>query len=91
MTYFEHTKDHELDCQCIYCLDVDPNKSISREVERIIEAIDVATQPMINEEQYDLINKALIRLSVLRRYLPVQELPVKFERQVQEAIARDNE
>ena len=39
MTYFEHTNEHNLDCDCEYCNDVDPNKSISRELERYIEEL----------------------------------------------------
>ena len=39
MTYFEHRNEHELDCMCTYCSDVDPIKSIARELEKYIEEL----------------------------------------------------
>ena len=39
MTIFEHTKEHDLDCQCSFCGDVDPTKSIARELEKCIEEL----------------------------------------------------
>ena len=36
MTYFKHTEEHEIDCNCSYCMDVDLDKSIAREIERVI-------------------------------------------------------
>lgn len=91
MTYFEHTKEHELDCDCSFCLDVDPNKSIAREIERVCEVIQQETISALSEERYRLVSDALTRLLIIRRYVSVQELPTKFERQVADAIKRTEE
>ena len=41
MTYFKHSEEHEIDCKCSYCMDVDVDKSIAREIERVIEVVYV--------------------------------------------------
>ena len=90
MTYFQHTEDHEIECDCSYCLDVDPNKSIARELERVSEVIMHETISNLDEETFRKVSNALMRLDVLRRYVPTQELPVKFEKQVADAIEKFN-
>ena len=86
MTYFKHTEEHDLDCACSYCLDVDPNKSIAREIERISEAIVHATINKLDPSDYRKVWESIVRLSLLRRYVPNQELPTKFEKQVSQAV-----
>lgn len=86
MAYFEHTEDHDLDCTCSYCLDVDPNKSIAREIERIIESVMSVTANKLDPTDYRKVGESLMRLSVLRRYVPTQELPKKFDKQVAQAV-----
>ena len=90
MTYFQHTKDHEIECDCSYCLDVDPNKSIALELERVSEVIMQETISNLDEETFRKVSDALMRLDVLRRYVPTQELPTKFEKQVADAIEKFN-
>ena len=90
MTYSQHTKDHEIECDCSYYLDVDPNKSIARELERVSEVIMHETISNLDEETFRKVSNALMRLDVLRRYVPTQELPAKFEKQVADAIEKFN-
>lgn len=91
MTYFPHTEDHEIDCNCSFCLDVDPNKSIASELERVIEKIMQETLPKLDEGDFRKVSDELMRLDVLCKYVPTQELPAKFEKQVADAIKKFNE
>ena len=52
MTYFKRTEEHDLDCGCSYCLDVDPNKSIAREIERVTEIFVSATINKLEPSEY---------------------------------------
>jgi len=90
MTYFQHTEDHSIECDCSYCLDVDPNKSIARELERVSETIIQETISKLDDKAFRKVTDALMRLDVLRRYMPTQELPLKFEKQVARAIEEFN-
>lgn len=91
MTYFPHTEDHEIGCSCSYCLDVDPNKSIARELERVADQIIQLTLNKLDEGDFRKVSDVLMRLDVLRKYVPTQELPAKFEKQVADAIKKFNE
>jgi hypothetical protein len=80
MTYFSHTEDHPLNCNCSFCMDVDPNKSVSRELERYIEELSIYSIKELNEEQQKFIHEIGNKILVLRRYFPTMELPVKHAR-----------
>ena len=80
MTKFENSIDHELDCMCSYCSDVDPSKSVSRELERYIEELMIYAVNNLTEEQQISIHKIAIKISLLRRYFPTMELPSKHAR-----------
>ena len=86
MTYFEHTEEHELDCDCSFCLDVDYNKRISREIERVMEVVMHESISKLDDESYRKVMEAVLRLNELRQFVPMQELPVKFEKRVAKAI-----
>ena len=86
MTLFSHTTEHELDCDCSYCHDVDPNKSISRELERCIEELTQYAFDNFNSEQSREIDLIATKILLLRRYFPTQELPSKHKRLVEDAI-----
>ncbi len=90
MTYFKHTEEHEIDCNCSYRMDVDLDKSIAREIERVIEVVLRETTSKLDDVTYRKVSDAIMRLDILRRYVPTQELPVKFERQVADAIKNHN-
>ena len=80
MTIFAHAKEHDLDCQCSFCSDVDPTKSIARELEKYVEELTVYSIKNFTEEQQNHIHKLLEKILLLRRYLPMQELPSKHQR-----------
>ena len=80
MTIFAHTKDHDLDCQCSFCSDVDPTKSIARELEKCVEELTVYSINNFTDEQQNHIHKLSERILLLRRYFPTQELPSKHQR-----------
>ena len=80
MTIFEHTKEHDLDCQCSFCSDVDPAKSISRELEKYIEELTNYSIKNFNDEQLYDIHKISEKILLLRRYFPEKELPSKHQR-----------
>jgi len=80
MTYFEHTNEHNLDCDCEYCNDVDPSKSISRELERYAEELTVYSVQNLSNDQAEEIHKIVNKISLMRRYFPTKELPKKHQR-----------
>ena len=59
-------------------------------VERVIEVVLRETTSKLDDETYRKVSDAIMRLDILRRYVPTQELPVKFERQVADAIKNHN-
>jgi hypothetical protein len=79
MTIFEHIKEHDLDCRCSYCSDVDPTKSISRELEKCVEELTMYSIKNLTDEQQNSIHVILEKVLLLRRYFPVQELPSKHQ------------
>ena len=79
MTYFKHTQNHNLNCSCDYCNDVDPNKSIARELERYIEELIIYSANNLNDEHFDYIHKILNKICLMRRYFPSKELPIKHQ------------
>jgi len=80
MTIFEHTKEHKLDCQCSFCSDVDPTKSISRELEKYVEELTIFSVENLTDNQQNHIHKILDKILLLRRYFPEKELPSKHQR-----------
>lgn len=80
MTIFEHTKEHDLDCQCSFCGDVDPTKSIARELEKCIEELIEFSIKNLTDEQYTHIHRMSEKILLLRRYFPEKELPSKHQR-----------
>ena len=80
MTDFEHTKEHELECECSYCWGVDPNKSIARELERHVEELIKFSFLNLNEEQQKFVCNQCDKILLLRRYFPKMELPPKHQR-----------
>ena len=80
MTIFEHAREHDLNCQCSYCNDVDPTKSISRELEKCIEELTNFSINNLTDEQQTHIHKISGKILLLRRYFPEKELPSKHQR-----------
>jgi len=80
MTIFAHVKDHDLDCNCSFCSDVDPTKSISRELEKYVEELTAYSVKNLTDEQQNHIHKLSEKILLLRRYFPTQELPSKHQR-----------
>lgn len=74
MTYYPHAESHPTTCDCFYCQGVDPNKSISRELEKCVEELVRTTQPILDEKQFNEIHSILNRLLKLKKYFPFQEL-----------------
>ena len=70
MTHFSHSSEHSLDCDCSYCMDVDPNKSVSRELEKYIEELTNYSIKNFNDEQLSDIHKISEKILLLRRYFP---------------------
>jgi len=89
MTNFPHTAEHTLECKCDYCHDVDPNKSISRELERCMEELTKFIYTELNENQQEVVDKIIRRVDLLKRYFPTQELPQKYHRLVREELERN--
>jgi hypothetical protein len=85
MTKFEHTKDHTLDCDCSYCFDVDPNKSVSRELEKYVEELTSYSIKNLNETDQQFIYDVARKILLLRRYFPTMELPSKHQRLIEES------
>jgi hypothetical protein len=73
-------KNHDLNCQCSYCSDVDPTKSISRELEKCIEELTNFSINNLTDEQQIHIHKISAKILLLRRYFPEKELPSKHKR-----------
>jgi hypothetical protein len=86
MTYFSHITEHTSECDCNFCLDVDPNKSISRELERCMEELTKFSMTELNDSQREVIDKIIRKTLLLRRYFPIQELPQKYHRLVKEEL-----
>ena len=59
-------------------------------VERVIEVVLREITSKLDDETYRKVSDAIMRLDILRRYVPTQELSVKFERQVADAIKNHN-
>jgi thioredoxin reductase len=80
MTLFEHSNEHNLDCICTYCSDVDPNKSISRELERYVEELVIYSHKNLTAEQALAIHQIVKKITLMHRYFPIKELPLKHQR-----------
>ena len=80
MTHFNQADEHSLDCNCTYCMGVDPNKSVSRELERCIEELTTYSMKNLSDAQQNDINQLAQKILLLRRYFPVMELPNKHNR-----------
>lgn len=80
MTIFQQSNEHELDCDCYMCMDVDPNKSIARELERYIEELTSFSLSNLNDEQQSKVHSIAQKILLMRRYLPSKELPNKHSR-----------
>jgi hypothetical protein len=65
---------------------VDPNKSVAREIERVTDEIISATISKLEPNDFRKVGEAIVRLNVLRRLIPTQELPTAFEEQVAHAV-----
>lgn len=77
MTHFSHSNEHSLDCSCSFCMDVDPNKSVSRELEKYAEELTTYSVQSLSDEQQMAIHKITNKILLLRRYFPTMELPAK--------------
>jgi hypothetical protein len=77
MTIFNQSKEHSLDCNCTYCCDVDPNKSVARELEKYIEELIKFSVTSLNEDQQKSVHQISEKILLLRRYFPTMELPSK--------------
>jgi hypothetical protein len=80
MTHFHHADEHSLDCNCTYCMGVDPNKSVARELERYIEELKTYSMKNLSDAQQNEIEQLTQKILLLRRYFPVMELPDKHSR-----------
>jgi len=80
MTIFHHAQEHELHCQCSYCIDVDPNKSVARELERYVEELTTYAVQNLNDEDQNKIYEITTKILLMTRYFPVMELPSKHKR-----------
>jgi hypothetical protein len=80
MTYFPHTEQHQLDCDCDACFDVDTNKSIARELERCVESLVNYSSNNLGDEHSKQIHIIAGKILLLRRYFPKMELPHKHAR-----------
>ena len=79
MTIFYHTKEHELDCQCSYCMDVDPTKSVSAELEKYVEELMVYAVQNLEDQHHKKVDEVSNKILLLRRYFPTMELPSKHQ------------
>ena len=82
MTKFKHIKEHKLSCDCAYCNDVDPTKSIAYELEKhtselVTWAVKSNIDNALTDEQMRKIYVIADKIDMLRRYFPTQELPSK--------------
>lgn len=80
MTIFQQSNEHELDCECNLCMDVDTNKSVARELERYVEELISFSSSNLTEEQQIEIHHISQKILLMRRYFPSKELPVKHAR-----------
>ena len=80
MAHFPHTDDHPLDCDCTYCMGVDPNNSIARELERYVEELTTYSLEKLTESQQEDVYRITQKILLLRRYFPTMELPPKHSR-----------
>jgi hypothetical protein len=80
MTKFQHQNEHSLECDCSYCKDVDPNKSVARELERCIEELITYSLANLSDTQQSKIHEISNKILLLRRYFPTMELPSKHTR-----------
>lgn len=80
MTYFPHANKHSLNCQCTYCMNVDPNKSIDNELEKYVDELLTYTMENLNKNHTENIYHILQKILLLRRYFPDMELPAKHSR-----------
>ena len=80
MTHFHHAEEHSMDCNCTYCMGVDPNKSVSRELEKYAEELTTYSFQSLSDEQHMEIHKITNKILLLRRYFPTMELPAKHSR-----------
>lgn len=77
MTFFPHTNKHSLNCQCTYCKDVDPNKSIDNELEKYIDELLIYAIENLNKNHTETIYHISQKILLLGRYFPDMELPAK--------------
>lgn len=80
MTHFSHSNEHSLDCGCSFCVDVDPNKSFSLELEKYAEELTIYSVQSLSDEQQVAIHKISNKFLLLRRYFPTMELLAKHSR-----------
>jgi hypothetical protein len=64
-------------------MDVDPEKSISSELERYIEELTIYSFTNLTEEQQNFIDEIVNKILLLWRYFPTMELPAKHKRLLQ--------
>lgn len=79
MTKFAQSSQHSLECDCSYCFDVEPEKSVSRELERLIESLTRYSVAHLEEKHQEEIHKIAGKILLLRRYFPKMELPSKHQ------------
>ena len=65
---------------------IDPNKSVAREIEQVTEEIISATINKLEPHEFRKVGEAVVRLNVLRSFLSELELPTSFEKQVAQAV-----
>jgi hypothetical protein len=82
MTYFD-TSQHDIDCNCHQCNDVDYAKSIARELERYVEDLMYYSAKNLSKEQFEYTYNVLTKIDCLRRYFPMRELPRKHRRLIE--------
>lgn len=90
MTVFTHIADHEINCDCSYCHDVDPTKSISFELEKYCEELVNFAFTELTDEQSSYIFDITGKILLLRRYFSDKELPSKHYRLIEALNEKNN-
>lgn len=83
MTIYTHNDSHMSDCECSYCQDVNPIKSISFELEKYCAELVEYACINLCEDQSKIINDLTCKILLLRRYFPIKELPSKHNRLIE--------
>ena len=68
---------------------IDPNKTISRELERHLEELTIYSFKNLNDEQQREVERVVRKIALLRRYFPNKELPSEYALLVEEDLKKN--